>query len=545
IFPLLPLTSDTVEDAFWFIDELYRPLYWFGSGSSLALDPAESIANQPVFSNGGRTVTITLKHWTWSEGKPVTTRDVQFYFNLLKAGKASYANYVPGRFPDNVVSEKWTSSTTFSLTFDRVYNEHWLLYNQLAQMFAFPQQTWDLTASGAKSVYDFLNKQSQDVNTYSTNPLWRVVDGPYELSGYQPSGNVTMVPNPKYSGPVKSKISKLVFESFTSDSSEYVKLLAGGVDYGYVPFQDLASDARVTAAGYHLAPWPQAGMNYAFYNLSNPVTGALFRQFYIRQAMQHLVDQAAMVKVALSGLGIPDYGPVPAYSPEPKIGGQPLYTAAEQTDSYPYSISAATALLRSHGWSIHPGGVDTCVRPGSGPDQCGPGIAAGKALSFPFEFPSGITQDATEVASIASAASSTGIQIVQRSVPLNTTYNTALCTSSTPASACWSVDYYYLGGWQYGMPINYPVGDLIFQCPGTGDGGWCSPQLDRIMTAAETTNSTQPLYQYENYVHTNLPVLWLPLQDYQLSAISDRLHGATPQNPGYWINPQYWYRTAG
>lgn len=557
IFPLLPTTSDNVEDAFWFIDELYRPLYWFGSGSSLALDPSESIANAPVFSNGGKTVTITLKHWKWSDGAPITTRDVEFYFNLLKAGKDSYANYAPGRFPDNVVAANWTSSSTFSLTFNKAYNQHWLLYNQLAQMFAFPQQTWDrtsatgpvgnadLTASGATAVWNFLNKQSEDVNTYATNPLWRVVDGPYELTGYQPSGNVTMVPNPKYSGPVKSKIAKLVFESFTSDSAEYVKLLAGGIDYGYVPFQDLPSDARVKAAGYNLDAWPQAGMNYAFYNLSNPVTGPLFKQLYIRQAIQHIVDQASMVKVALGGLGIQDFGPVPAYQPKPTIDGQPLYTDEEQSDMYRFSVSDAMALLRSHGWSVHPNGTDTCAKPGSGAGECGAGIKAGQALSFPLEFASGVTQDATEVSSIASDASSAGIQITQRSVPLDTTYDTALCTPSQSASSCWSLDYYYLGGFQYGMPVNYPVGDLIFQCPGANDGGWCSPALDSMMNAAETTNSAQPLYRYEDYIHANLPVLWLPLQDYQLSAVSTKLGGVTPQNPGYWINPQYWYLTSG
>ena len=53
-------------------------------------------------------VTITLKHYVWSDGETVSARDVGFWINLLKANKADWASYVPGGFPDNVVS--WTGA---------------------------------------------------------------------------------------------------------------------------------------------------------------------------------------------------------------------------------------------------------------------------------------------------------------------------------------------------------------------------------------------------------------------------------------------------
>ena len=47
-------------------------------------------------------MTITLKPARWSNGEPVSARDVIFWINLLKANRADWASYVPGGFPDNV-----------------------------------------------------------------------------------------------------------------------------------------------------------------------------------------------------------------------------------------------------------------------------------------------------------------------------------------------------------------------------------------------------------------------------------------------------------
>jgi peptide/nickel transport system substrate-binding protein len=555
ILPLFPAADDTVQEIFWFVEQFWRPVYWFGNTrGQMVFNESLSLAYPPVFSNGGRTVTIRMKNWRWSDGRPVTSRDVLFWINLLRAEKANYANYVPGLIPDNIVSTSYVSPSTLTITFSKAYNRYWLLYNQLCLLFAQPQHAWDKTSvngrignwdetpSGARAVFSFLNGQAKDLATYSTNPLWQVVDGPWRLSSYQPNSEVTIVPNRAYSGPVKPKLAKVEFLDFTSDAAEYTDLLSGHLSYGYVPFTDVPSEAQVRSQGYSIVPWPQAGMNYAVYNYTSPSVGALFRQLYIRQAIQHVVDQQAMIKAALYGAGVPDYGPVPAYHPAAVLDGHPLWTRQEQANPYPYSVAAATALLRQHGWQVHPRGTDVCTRPGTGPSQCGAGIRAGQRLAFSLEFPAGINQDRIEVQILATQASAAGIQIAQRPVPTSVTFQDSPCTKG---SACtWQADYYYLGGWQYGVPINYPIGTLIFGCGGPYVGGYCSPQLDRIMQQAELQSGFGPLYQYENFLNRQSPVLWLPLQPYQFSAISNTLKGAVPQNLGDWITPEYWYLTS-
>jgi peptide/nickel transport system substrate-binding protein len=551
IFPMIVGASDTVPDLYWFIEQFYRPMYFFGQNGSSGLDNALSMAYPPTFSNAGKTATIKLKGWKWSDGKPITTRDIEFWMNLLKANKSSYANYVPGVFPDNITSIKYTNATTFSITFNKAYNHNWLIANQLSMIFAMPQHVWDKTSAkgvignadtttaGAVAVWKYLNAQSLDVNTYQTNPLWKVVDGPYTMSSYQPGAEVTMVPNANYSGSVKSKLASIKFLNFTSDSAEYLQVLSGNVDYGYVPFADAPGDQRVKDLGYSIDPWSQGGMNYAEYNYSNPAVGSMFKQLYLRQAVQSLVDQPAYIKAALDGYGVPTYGPVPAFTPSVSYGGVPEGDPAQQVNPYPYSIANAKKLLSSHGWKVVAGGVDTCTSPGTGATECGAGVKAGQKLSFQILYPSGVIQYGVELQALASAASQAGVQIsLHQNSDSQVFALTALCKAG---STCpWDVGYPFLGGWQYGLPLNYPIGSVVFACGGSFIGGYCSSTADALMAKAEVSNNVKSLYPFEDYLSKNLPVIWLPLQPYQLSAISKTLAGVDPQNTQGLITPEYW-----
>jgi len=112
---MLPLENGANEEPWTLgIDEnLWLPLYFEGKGSAPVINYALSLALPPVYSDGGRTVTIKLKHYLWSDGSPVTTRDIQFFFNLYKVGEPKIATYVPGQFPDNIRSIDYKNSTTF------------------------------------------------------------------------------------------------------------------------------------------------------------------------------------------------------------------------------------------------------------------------------------------------------------------------------------------------------------------------------------------------------------------------------------------------
>jgi peptide/nickel transport system substrate-binding protein len=547
IYPLLDFDNDTFANVTYSQYLMWRPLYWFGSPGHVGVNFSESLADAPsVRSSGGKTyATIQLKPYRWSDGTAVTTRDVEFWINLLKADRSQFWGYTPGEFPDNLTSLVPVSSTKFTLIFNHTYSAQWL-YNQLALIIPLPAQKWDeespggpvgnydQTPAGAALVDKFLLAQNGDTSTYATNPLWQVVDGPWKLSSYaSATGDATYVRNLKFSGPATGSLHAIRILSYSSDDAEFDELLsATGVDYGYVPYDDAAQVARVKADGYNVQPWPAWGINYIFLNYAAPGAGPIFSQLYIRVAMQHLINQAGYISAFLQGYAYPTYGPVPAQP------ASAFVSPGEAQNPYPYNPGEAISSLKGHGWSVKAGGTDTCVRPGSGSNECGPGVAAGAKLSFPFLYANGSTGVDEEVASIQSSFAQAGIKLA----PSGTSFATATgemspgCTKPT----CWV--FAYVGeAWLFDPGYDEPDGAILFSSNGPSNlGGYSSTQADQDITQL-SSGSLSAFYKYEDYLAKQVPGVWMPQPDTQISAVNNKLIGPYPQDPLENIYPENWY----
>ena len=110
---------------------LYRPLYWPGVNGTSATNTSLSLAYAPTFSDNNTVVTIRLKNYKWSDGTPVTSRDVSFFVNLVKANKAQWASYEPGQFPDDISSVATPNPHTVVFHLNRSYNPQWIAGNDL------------------------------------------------------------------------------------------------------------------------------------------------------------------------------------------------------------------------------------------------------------------------------------------------------------------------------------------------------------------------------------------------------------------------------
>ena len=304
IFPYVDSSNISNLNLFDLQYLMYRPLYWFGENGQPQPNNSLSLANPPVVS--GRNVTITLKHYMWSDGTQVTAQDVMFWLNMEKALPADYGAYTG--FPANMTSIKVVSPTEIQMTMSKSYSPSWLQYNDLSQIVPMPA-AWDRTASGPShcdttvsdcaAVYSYLNKQAENLSGYATSPIWGVVDGPWRLSSFNADGHNTFVPNKKYSGPVKPKLSAFQEVPFTTDSAEYDVLRSPSsstkIDVGYLPDQDAPSKpANATVgsnplSGYTLDPLYPWGIDYSVmnYQSSNGDHGAIFKQLYFRQALQY------------------------------------------------------------------------------------------------------------------------------------------------------------------------------------------------------------------------------------------------------------------
>jgi peptide/nickel transport system substrate-binding protein len=565
IFPLVPGEYFTGANTSDLQTLLYLPLYWYGDKADTAIDYRLSIGDPPAYSDGNRVVTITLKHYLWSDGEPVTARDVGFWINLLKANKADWASYVPGGFPDNVLSWQALSPSVVRLRLNASYNPLWFTYNELSQITPLPI-AWDRTSlaarapvptaanlpdtteAGARAVYAFLNGLATKITSYASSPVWSVVDGPWRLTGLTSYGTATFVPNRRYSGPDRPRLAKFVELPFTSATAELSVLRSGSaaggpgssgeqVSVGYLPDDDLPQQPSLRALGYQLIKAYPFGFDYFEPNFNNPEVGPILRQLYFRQAFQHLVDQNGWIHAYYDGLGVPTYSPVPASPPNPYAD------ANASVNPYPFSVPAAEALLAAHGWKIIPNGVTTCARPGTGADECGAGIRAGQPLEFTLMYPSGLSYTDDSMTDLQSVAKQAGIEISLDETTQATIAATIEPCAPSSAACSWQIGQYG-SAWIF-EPDHYPSGEEIFQTGALGNvNNYSNSAIDKLIAATTTAPASRAqaaLDAYADQVRLQLPDFWQPSPG-TLITVASNLHGVVPNAYGF-INPEEWYFT--
>jgi peptide/nickel transport system substrate-binding protein len=531
---------------------MYRPLYWFGNGTSPTVNTTLSVANVPVWSNNGLTATITLKHYMWSNGQPVTAQDVMFWLNMEEAiGIDDYGAYTG--FPNTeVASMKVVNSTTLSLTMKKVYSQSWFLYNDLSQITPMPQ-AWDATASGASNcvtvqadcaaVYKYLNSESTDMSTWASSPLWSIVDGPFKLASFNTDGFAKLVPNKAYTGAQKPHLAAFEELPFTSDSAEYdvLRSPSGGstIDVGYIPSQNLpAKPAGATVggnsvSGYTLAPWYQWGVSFYTLNEQSSVGdhGAIFKQLYFRQALAYLMDQQSIIEGPLRGYGFLTNGPVATQPVTPWLSTQ------GKTSPFPYNPATAKSLLTSHGWDVVANGTTTCVNP----SLCGAGISKGTALTFTMAYASGQQWIADEMIQLQSAEASVGIKLSLKPEPFTQVVDADSGNCKVAGLPCnWDEADWGLG-WSY-APDYEPTGEELFLCGvPANSSGYCDSSNDAMIQQTLSNDSTSLMDSWQNFLSTQVPLEWQPNAPYQMTEVANDLRGVLPQETTLNLTPEYWY----
>jgi peptide/nickel transport system substrate-binding protein len=557
ILPLVTSAAFSVNDQNQFSYELWRPLYWFSNGVEPSETPSMSLADEPKWSNNDTTATISLKsNYKWSDGTPITSRDVQFFFDEVKAAiaedPANWGPYSPGLgIPDEVAAVTTPDASTVVFTMKKSVNPGWFLDDELSGIFPMPAHAWakasangpllDFTVpANAKKIYDFLSKQAMSLSTYATNPLWQVVDGPYRLTAFDAStGAFTMTPNPTYGGPHAAKISVLQAVPFTSDTAEFDAVRAGSIDIGYLPLDDIKQLKIVESGGYHVFGYPSFGFNYITYNFAD-TTGDfnnIIAQLYIRQAIAHLEDEQGYIKAFFGGAGGPAYGPIPAVPQSP-------YTPSDAvTDPYPFSVADAISLLKSHGWTINTSGTDTCAQPGTGPGECGAGIPAGTKLAWNLIYESSPAFVGEQVTALASEAAAAGITIHLQSSNYNyiITYYDDPVPTGKPYIDKWAME-----DWGGFIDSTYPTTLGIFNGPGAeNEGDYNNPEANALINASVNSGNPAAVKAEASFLTENQPGLFQPNSD-NVVVWKDDISGVPASFASltqYYLDAELWWFT--
>jgi peptide/nickel transport system substrate-binding protein len=545
---------------------MFRPLFWFGLGASAAEQPSLSIGGTPKYSNGNKTVAITLKSWKFANGEAVNAASVKFFLDMYKAdptGAASAGNANGGGYcgynggygiPDqltNVVA----SGQKVTLTFNTSINPYWDLYNNLSQITPMAA-SWDITHNGGApgsgdcatdaygsnaaktacvNVENYLDTESGNTNTYA-GALWQGGDdGPWKLTSFDNLGNATFVPNTKYDGPQKAKVAHFDERAYASTSAEETALSTNSIQLGFLDPTAIECCASGGHAGpnpavynshYKLVTGPEWGFNYAVYNLgaSDP-NHAELDQLYVRQALQEGVDQPDIIHAIDKGYGTVTSSPLP----------NPLPSSLGHAPSAPYPSSSTSWQtgkqdLANHGWTF-PGGTATCTSPGTGAGECGAGINNGDTLNYNL-----LEIQASQCPSCADTYNAEISNWAKEGISINVqtgTFNDIISdcgTGGTFQICTWG------GGWIY-APDFEPTGESLFASTGGFNiGSYDDSHMDALIHA--TDFGTANLTAFGLYAAQQLPVLYEPTGQ-GTGEVSRQLKGVQPPNPLGNLMPEY------
>lgn len=533
--------------------QMWRALYRPGGTGDAVVNPEQSLAEMPETSEDRKTVTIRLKDYQWSNGRQVTAGDVVFSLDLLKAAleksPANWSFYTPGQFPDGVTAEA-ADEDTVTLSLETAYNESYLL-SMLAVLYVMPSEEWSIAETGgpqldfrdpknAQAIYSYLTKQAEDQAGYTTNPLWQVVNGPFKLKSFDSTtGSFSLVPNEEFSGPGEQSLDQVDFKAFTSASAVLNQYKAGTLTVGTLDASFASEIDKLKSDGYHVygAPAP-ARLDSLTFNFENTVENfdKIAAQHYIRQALQHLIDQKGYIESRgiYNGTASENYSVAGADSPYPAGFGDEA--------TYPYDPEAAEKLLTDHGWKVTPNGTTTCANPGTAEDQCGAGIPQGAKISFTLASANTPSYVGARDIAFASEAKKLGIEVEVVTKSLNYMYANYGNAFAPANKNEWGMQDY---GAIYSA-AGYPSSNALFNTTGSFNlGSYSNEEVDELINESTFGADPSVLSREITAVSEDLPVLFLPTP-HTLVVWKDTLSGP-PESfhslLSFIYSPELWYLT--
>jgi peptide/nickel transport system substrate-binding protein len=189
---------------------IFEPLWFFDSVDSAKTSPW--LATAYHWSDGGKQITFTLRSGVkWSDGKPFTSADVAFTFDL------EMKNPALNPYGLALTGVATPSAHTVTLKFSKP--EYSALYFIAGKTFILPEHIWSKVAKP----------------TTFANPR-PVGTGAYEVASVTPQV-MTLTANPHYYRPGLPKFKTIRFLTYKDNNAANAALAAGTLDWGgdYIP----------------------------------------------------------------------------------------------------------------------------------------------------------------------------------------------------------------------------------------------------------------------------------------------------------------------
>lgn len=274
----------------------------------------------------GMAVTVTIRDGAkWGDGKPVTTADVVFAWEV---GKHPQSQVTAAEYYRRITSIDVKDERTFTLHIDR------LMWNFTTYI---PEP---LPAHLEKALFDADPAQYRTRTKYDTelgNP--GLYYGPYRVVAATPGASITLETNPHWNG-AKPYFKRIVFRAIENTAALEANLLSGSVDYilgelGLTLDQALAFEKRHRDK-FEVIYKPGLIYEHIDLNLDNK----LLADRRVRQALLYGIDRNAIVTKLFEGKQPVAHGYISENRPEFDAG----------TPRYAYDPKKAAQLLDEAGF---------------------------------------------------------------------------------------------------------------------------------------------------------------------------------------------------
>lgn len=277
-------------------------------------EPLPDAAKEWSYSDDAKTLTFILRDdLKWSDGKPLTSKDVKYTFDTIKANPTYY------------FSPKMTIVDSIDAPDDTT-----VIFNLNTPDASFASILgWYATFILPEHIYN--NGEPWDNNPANMNP---VTSGAFTLESFKQGESVTLVANPDYHTP--AKINKLIFSMIPDEATAIQALQNGEIDfYENFPASSVAEleadpNIRVVINEY---PSPiRMVFNMQDEKLKDPA---------LRRAIATAIDKEEISKKVFQGIQKPENSMYPTM----------IEWAANTTDIAPsFNVEAASKILEDAGY---------------------------------------------------------------------------------------------------------------------------------------------------------------------------------------------------
>jgi peptide/nickel transport system substrate-binding protein len=272
---------------------------------------------------------------TWTDGTPITARDVAWTYNLVMTNQAAAAS--DGSLVENFASVSAPNATTFVIRTRRPQDNI-----PLASLAVVPEHIWK---NDVKDIAAFKNM---------TFPV--VGYGPWIATGYVPNQYATLTANRHfYQG--APGFTTLIIQYFTSSDAAVAALRDGELaaidDLTPTQYESLKGVKDIALYPSESDSWnaielnpgarTQSGQHFGNGNpaLADPV---------VRDAIALAINREVLVDKVADGLAVPGAGFLPPAFPQ-------WWWTPPADDSYGYDPARASQMLTAAGYRMGPGGV--------------------------------------------------------------------------------------------------------------------------------------------------------------------------------------------